>query len=72
MSSKLKGLILRQWAHATVKINHSCKKKNKKNMGKTLNVFNIIIIDMGQVFVFSDNEFSLFIITILKYDDCCP
>lgn len=41
-------------------------------MGKTLNVFNIIIIEMGQVFVFSDNEFSLFIITILKYDDCCP
>lgn len=62
MSSKLKGLILRQWAHATVK---------KNNMGKTLNVVNIIIIDMGQVFVFSDNEFSLFIITILKNDDCC-
>lgn len=70
MSSKLKGLILRQWAPATVKINHSCKKI--KNMGKTSNVVNIIIIDMGQVFVFSDNEFSLFIITILKYDDCCP
>lgn len=70
MSSKLKGLILRQWAHATVKINHSCK-IIKKNMGKTSNVVNIIIIDMGQVFVFSDNEFSLFIITILKNDDCC-
>lgn len=70
MSSKLKGLILRQWAPATVKINHSCKKI--KNMEKTSNVVNIIIIDMGQVFVFSDNEFSLFIITILKYDDCCP
>lgn len=34
MSSKLKGLILRQWAPATVKINHSCKKI--KNMGKNL------------------------------------